>query len=127
MIGSLINPPGHWRRVSGIAHPFTPGAQAAHGWQHALMSLTVFRSRSTVESGDKWIHVSVSRPDRLPTWAELSKVKDEFIGPNREAYQVLAAAEDHVNLHSYCLHLWAPVDGHRLVANLQDLVDEVGE
>lgn len=81
----------------------------------------MIRSLSTLRSGEKWIHVSVARPDRLPSWAELSKVKNEFIGEDLEAYQVLAANKDHINLHAKCLHLWAPVDGVRRVANLQDL------
>lgn len=119
-------PPGHWQEIEPIRWPPKSGNIAGRAWRHKLMNMTVIRSRSTAGDGSNWIHVSVSRPDRIPTWAELSKVKDEFIGEDREAYQVLAARSDHVNIHPHCLHLWAPLDGKRCVANLRDLELEVG-
>jgi hypothetical protein len=117
-----MNPPNHWQRDQDIEWPFGSGNKAGTFWSHKLVpGFHVIRSLSTLRSGEKWIHVSVSRRDRLPTWAELSKVKNEFMGPELEAYQVLAANKDHVNLHANCLHLWAPVDGVRRIANLQNL------
>lgn len=57
--------------------------------------------------GKRWIHVSCSRKSRLPSWPDLRAVKDLFIGPNRYAYQVLPPSDRHVNIHRYCLHLFA--------------------
>lgn len=59
----------------------------------------------------KWLHVSVSRSDRLPNWDELSLVKKVFIGEDRAAVHVLPKASDYVNLHEFCLHLWSPEHG----------------
>lgn len=59
---------------------------------------------------ERWHHLSVSKPNKLPTWEELNRVKVAFFGPDREAIQVLAKESDHVNLHPYCLHLWAEVE-----------------
>ena len=56
-----------------------------------------------------WMHISVSRKSRLPSWEDLAAVKHIFIGDNRSAYQVLPKRTSHVNLHPYCLHLFAPV------------------
>lgn len=117
-----ILPPNHWQRYANI--PCGDVKDAASVWKHKLTPLTVLRSLSVAGDGNQWVHVSVSLPDRLPTWVEITKVKNEFIGEDMEAYQVIAAKKDHVNVHSYCLHLWAPADGRRRVANLQDLTDE---
>jgi hypothetical protein len=119
-----ILPPGHWVRGTDIEFPPDSGNAACTTWVHAFTELRVLRSKSKVRDGGTWWHVSVSRSDRMPTWSEVMKVRNEFLGPEVEAYQVLPRHQDHVNIHNYCLHLWAPVDGQRRVANLQDLVLE---
>lgn len=119
-----IEPPTYWRE-------FRPsvGHEYMRAWEHKIDGLTVMRSLSTWQIGpdlpkEYWFHISVSRRSRLPTWEDLAKVKRDFLGPEVEAYQVLAKESQHVNVHAYCLHLWAPLDGFRRVANLQDLVWE---
>ena len=114
-------PPSYWKRQLDFQFQ---GKPIAERWAHQLSKIQVLRSISTVQDGSQWIHVSLSRTDRLPTYEEMVKVKNEFIGGGREAYQVFARDEDHVNVHSKCLHLWSPIDGIRRVANLQDLVNE---
>lgn len=57
----------------------------------------------------EWVHLSISRQDRLPSWDDLKGVKKMFLGDHREAVQVLPKAEDYINLHPFCLHLWAPM------------------
>lgn len=117
----MIEIGSHWKRDADYFG-------MAQVYQHKLVPLRVLRSISTVKGGEQWIHISVSRSngDRLPSWEELSKIKNEFIGENKEAYQVLAAKKDHVNIAN-CLHLWAPLDGVRRVANLHDLTNERAE
>ena len=56
-----------------------------------------------------WNHVSVSLPNRCPTWMEMSHVKDLFFEPHEVAMQLHVAEEDHVSNHDYCLHIWQPV------------------
>jgi hypothetical protein len=55
--------------------------------------------------GRKWVHLSISRPDRLPTWEELRKAKDELLG-DVEAYMVIPPRARYVNLHPHVLHLF---------------------
>lgn len=76
-----------------------------------------------MQDGSIFIHVSTAHPHRLPSWEELKKVKDEFIGENVAAYHVLPAKKDFVNVHNFCLHLWAPENPGN-VANLQQLKRE---
>lgn len=56
--------------------------------------------------GQEWEHVSVSLPNRCPTWEEMCIVKDIFFG-NRVAVQFHPEKDEYVNNHPYCLHLWA--------------------
>lgn len=58
-----------------------------------------------------WLHVSVSRSTRLPSYSDMTRVKDLFIGDDAIAYSVFAPDAQHVNIHQNCLHLWAPLDG----------------
>jgi hypothetical protein len=74
-------------------------------------TMTVIVSGDTEADGKRWIHVSVSRPSRLPSWEDLREVKDTFIGRDRKAIQVLPPAAEYINLHSYALHLFHCLDG----------------
>lgn len=56
-----------------------------------------------------WLHVSISRMDRLPDYADLKCAKEGIIGAERKAIQVFAAASEHINDHEHCLHLWSPL------------------
>ncbi|GIW55015.1 MAG: hypothetical protein KatS3mg082_1419 [Nitrospiraceae bacterium] len=51
--------------------------------------LVAVMSGSTEQDGRRWIHLSVSRKDRLPSWDDLVRVRDAFLGPEVEAYQVI--------------------------------------
>jgi hypothetical protein len=57
----------------------------------------------------RWDHVSVSLPDRCPTWEEMCFIKELFFAPDEVAMQ-LHPVKDYVNNHPFCLHLWRPLD-----------------
>lgn len=59
--------------------------------------------------GAGWEHVSVSLPDRCPTWEELCAVKNLFWDEDDCVMQLHPPKSDYVNNHSYCLHLWRPI------------------
>lgn len=59
--------------------------------------------------GEGWEHVSVSLPNRCPTWAEMCFVKSLFWGDDDCVMQLHPPKSDWVNNHSYCLHLWRPI------------------
>lgn len=60
--------------------------------------------------GAEWEHVSVSLPDRCPTWAEMSYFKDLFWDETDCVIQYHPPKSDYVNNHPYCLHLWCPIN-----------------
>lgn len=61
-----------------------------------------------VAADDGWDHVSVSRPDRDPTWREMEQVKRLFFLPDECAMQLHPPIKTYVNHHQHCLHLWRP-------------------
>lgn len=61
--------------------------------------------------GEGWEHVSVSLPDRCPTWAEMCRVKELFWDDGDCVVQFHPPRSEYVNNHPYCLHLWRKVDG----------------
>jgi len=64
--------------------------------------------RVIASSGEGWDHVSVSRRNRCPNWAEMEHVKRLFFKEDETAMQLHVPPSDHVNCHPYCLHLWRP-------------------
>lgn len=69
---------------------------------------------ATEADGKRWVHVSYSRPSRMPSYFDGVQVKRDFLGPERKAIAVFAPEDEHVSIHSYCLHLWHCVDGDGL-------------
>jgi hypothetical protein len=59
-------------------------------------------------SGEGWDHVSVSLPDRCPTWDEMEQVKRLFFRDDETAMQLHVPPTDHISFHPNCLHLWRP-------------------
>jgi hypothetical protein len=57
-----------------------------------------------------WEHVSVSTQHRTPTWEEMCFIKNKFWGPDDCVIQYHPPKSDYINNHSFCLHLWKPVD-----------------
>jgi hypothetical protein len=71
--------------------------------------VTRFREDQPVaDSNLPWNHISVSLPNRTPTWTEMSFVKDLFFEPDEVAMQLHVAEKDHVSNHEHCLHIWQP-------------------
>ena len=60
--------------------------------------------------GDGWEHVSVSLPDKTPSWKTMCTIKDIFWDDEDVVMQLHPKKEDYVNLHQHTLHLWRPLD-----------------
>ena len=59
--------------------------------------------------GEGWEHISVSFPDRCPTWGEMCKLKAIFWDAEDTVMQLHPPESEWINNHPYCLHLWRPV------------------
>jgi hypothetical protein len=74
--------------------------------------LRVIVSGAVYDDHRRWLHLSVSRKDTcMPTWDQMSLVKEVFLGPERQAIQVMPPRSKHVNIHESCLHLFCCLDG----------------
>jgi hypothetical protein len=95
-----------WRKLEA--------APDCRAFRHITGSLVVLITGSVEEDGKRWLHVSCSHAQWLPSWEELRMVKDQFIGKERKAIVVLPVAAEHVSHHPYCLHLWHCADADPL-------------
>lgn len=53
----------------------------------------------------KW-HISISHPQRDPTWEEIKHVRYELVPGNATMAMILPPKSEYVNLHVHCFHLW---------------------
>lgn len=98
---SLLDPTiAHLRRE----HP-------AYGWGDSTGGFFALNNlRIIASSGDGWDHVSVSLPNRCPTWDEMCRVKRLFFHEDECVIQYHPPEEDYVNHNEFVLHMWKPHD-----------------
>lgn len=58
----------------------------------------------------RWLHLSITRAKRLPTWEDLVTTRDALGYREWLFIQLLAPASAWLNIHNYCLHLQARLD-----------------
>lgn len=100
--------------MTSLPRGWVQRAEAADGFcaDNPKRGLRVIVSDATCDDGKRWRHLSLTRRDRaMPTWEQLVTVKEEFLGPEAVALQVLAPRSEWVNIHPTCLHLWECLDG----------------
>ncbi len=74
----------------------------------ASLKLTI-NLHCQASDGDFWEHVSVSTHKRIPTWEEISFIKDLFWNEEDCVIQYHPPISDYINCHPRCLHLWRPI------------------
>lgn len=90
-----------------------PGIDGA-AFYNKTIGIGVMISGRIELDGKLWIHVSLSRKSRMPTYEDMTLVKRLFLGPDRRAIQLFVSEKEHYNYHPFCLHLWHCVDGDGL-------------
>ena len=78
-------------------------------------SIQVIFTVQRYEDGRTWLHASVCGRTagggfRLPDWEDFKRVKHDFIGSDRWAYQVFPDERNYVNHNASVLHLFALMD-----------------
>lgn len=58
--------------------------------------------------GYGWEHVSVSLAHRIPNYSEMKRVKRIFFEDHECVMELHVPSSEHINEHSFCLHLWRP-------------------
>ena len=80
------------------------------------------RLRVIASTGLGWDHVSVSLPNRCPSWEEMDHIARLFFRDDEAVMQLHVPVNHHVNLHRFCLHLWRPNDGREIPQPSLELV-----
>jgi hypothetical protein len=74
--------------------------------------LQVLFSADNMEGdGKTWLHVSLSRETKLPSYEDMCIVKSLFVGDERVAIQILPTRKDWININPTVLHLWSAIEG----------------
>lgn len=60
--------------------------------------------------GNGWDHVSVSRPNKVPTYHNMKLVKRMFFAEDEWAVEYHPPASDYISINDNVLHLWRPQD-----------------
>ncbi len=89
------------------------GDGSAYSYRNGLR---VIVSTGPFPDGRDWMHISVSRKDRIPSYDDLKFVKNTF-AEKRFGYQVFPPPGDNVNIHDFCLHVWVPLTGEPPMPN----------
>jgi hypothetical protein len=87
-----------YRRI----HPVRGGSGYGVNWGWFIVGRLQVMSSGSGE----WEHVSVSLPDRCPTWEEMCRVKGLFWRDDEAVIQIHPPKDIHINHHPFCLHLW---------------------
>jgi hypothetical protein len=77
-------------------------------------------------AGD-WLHMSVTRSNRLPSWEDLVIAREELGFKDRMFVQLLPPTKYWLNVHKYCLHLFSRMDGDTVPRILYDQEGATGE
>jgi hypothetical protein len=102
------------RRAPGLDHLTRHHILDCGGWQHIFSGLRV---AATVDNTPDWgplLHVSLSYHDHDPPWDDIKAVRAAFYPATVDVMMMLPRAEDYVNLHPHCFHLWQTPQPWRL-------------
>ena len=97
----------------GLPEPFGPSGVDVRLLKPEALAVAgsvIVTQCSHAEYGE-WVHASIAWTDHMPSYEDLTALKDAVFGPEREAYQVFPPASRHVSIHDYALHLWGRADG----------------
>ena len=88
-----------------------------NAYQHSR-GLRVIVSTAPFEedNGREWMHISVSRKERCPSYDDMKFVKMAF-AESRFGYMVFPPPSENVNIHEFCLHIWVPLTGELPMPN----------
>lgn len=76
---------------------------------NGIMIIPARDLRIMFSDGGGWEHVSVSRPERCPSWEEMEWVKHKFWDDADTVMQLHVPLGEHISTHPYCLHMWRPI------------------
>ena len=86
---------GRGLAVEHVGH--TPDHVPVRGEVYRVAACTVIQTRKT--------HLSISHPDRYPTWDEVAAARYALLPRLRDCVMVLPPDDQYANLHPNCFHV----------------------
>lgn len=73
--------------------------------------VSIIVSPPVIEKGMGW-HISISHPDRYPTWDEVAAAWYQLVpdADNRVGAMILPKREDYISVHNYCFQVHEQID-----------------
>lgn len=59
-----------------------------------------------IKSKSRFLHISISRDDRYPSWDEMVAVVEAIAGPDLDMAMIKPRRSDYVTPHPNCFHWW---------------------
>lgn len=87
-----------------------------HKYKQGRVIVTAAPAPEDPDGAEDWWHASISWADEMPSYQDMVRLH-QAVWPGGWAYQVMAPATDHVNIHNYALHLWGRPDGRAVLPN----------
>jgi len=78
-------------------------------WENRKRQLRVM-AEVEEHDGERWLHLSMSHPRRMPNYEEMCYLKRHWLGEQAKAIEIHAPLAEHVNIHQTCRHLWCNLD-----------------
>lgn len=85
-----------WTKINTLKFENTP----ADVFQNGPLKVIISRD----PPGERW-HLSISHPQRYPTWDEIKRARYEFIPDAVTMAMMLPPKAEYVNVHQNCFHL----------------------
>lgn len=89
---------GVWQRMDGGKDPL-----------RAIISIDLYDVLD--KAAGHWLHISVSRRTKTPTWQEMETARAELGYVDRLFIQMHPPRAHWLNLHQHCLHMFSRIDG----------------
>lgn len=108
---SGLEAPIGWYIADTIHSHEEPHPICGYFWERLSgQRIAVMEDVSIKADGKRWLHVSVSKPNRkMPTYEDIQEVRRLFVGEHRECYQVFPTSDRYVDFY-HVLHLWCNLD-----------------
>jgi hypothetical protein len=126
-----LRPKTNWRPVPSPAldantHMISFGCfiQPASDPLRVLVSVDLYEDTGIMDG--HWLHLSISRSRRLPTWGDLCAARDALGYKEVLFVQLVPPASAWLNMHSHCLHLFHRLDGDTVPSSLWRQADADG-
>lgn len=98
-----------WKELSPL--PIQGSQEYEKGW--CYNGLLVMATVGIYGDKKEWLHISLSRKNRIPEYKDIQLAIKHFIG-DRKSIMVFPKQKDYVNINKNCLHLFVCNDENPL-------------